>query len=108
MEESIWKNIASQVTDHARKFFTKASFMIWAKTKHGFTETQSSVWWLQFHDDPSIIRDNSGLEGAEVLYIGKWKNLTNRTEVYIDGKCEAAPTSVGFGGRDPILLRQSN
>ena len=45
---------------------------------------------MQCHDDPSIMRDNSWYEGAEVLYICKGKVLADRSELYIDGRCETA------------------
>ena len=45
---------------------------------------------MRCHDDPSVMRDNSGYEGAEVLYNCKGKVLTNRSELYIDGRCETA------------------
>ena len=56
----------------------------------GITETQAGRWWAQYYNDPSIHRDNSGYEGAEVLYICKGKVLNNRSEVYVDGHCETA------------------
>ena len=80
----------SQLTDHARKPFTKAAFLCWCQNRQGLTDTQASRWWAQFYNDPSILRDNSGYEGAEVLYICKGKVLNNRSEVYVDGHCETA------------------
>ena len=79
-----------QLTDHSRKPFTKAAFLCWARDKQGLTESQATTWWMQCHEDPSIMRDNSGYEGAEVLYICKGKVLTNRSELYIDGACETS------------------
>ena len=77
-----------QITDLQRKPFTKAAFLRWAIDKQGLTESQATAWWMQCHEDPSILRDNTGYEGAEVLYICKGKVLTNRSELYIDGACE--------------------
>ena len=61
---------------------------MWARHKQGLTESQASAWWQQFYDDPNVARDNSGYGGAECIYICKGKALTNRTEVYVDGRCE--------------------
>ena len=60
------------------------------KGQAGFDRNSGPTWWMQCHDDPIILRDNSGYEGAEVLYICKGKVLTNRSEPYIEGRCETA------------------
>jgi hypothetical protein len=83
-----------QLTEHSRKPFTKAAFLRWAIDKQGLTESQATTWWMQCHEDPSILRDNTGYEGAEVLYICKGKVLTNRSELYIDGACETASKAI--------------
>ena len=95
----------AELTDFSRTPFTKVSFLIRAKNKQGLTDSRAATWWQEYYDDPGTQMDNSGYQGAEVLYSCKGKRLTKRSGIYIDGHTEESGWVIKNAKEKDMALR---